>query len=252
MKKIVIKRGKADLTLLKMILMFRVIINKLFDDGSGRLGNATVYKARIGTQVRYCKKGANPQTSYQVNIRVLFKTYAQAWKQLSQAEILSWNTAAAAMETKNILGIAYTRTGENLFIQTNVNLAIYGGAPQMSTCPTFGTATISANIANPDVTGGNSPVLKVDIPAIAANDVLYLMASSPFSPGISNYKNKAKPIKTYATGPAILQDNFTSDYVARFGNPASGEKIVISAKVMNIINPSIPTVTGSELTPLLK
>lgn len=90
--------------------------------GSGKLGGVVVYMSRSGLAIRARVKGANPNSTRQQIVRMRTATISEAWRNLSESERNTWISAASEMEWTNKLGLTFTPSGYDLFMQRNYNL----------------------------------------------------------------------------------------------------------------------------------
>lgn len=74
-----------------------------FDEMSGSAKGVTAAKTRGRKYIRNHGYGGSTRTSYQASVKSIFKQLSQAWKGLTNAQILAWNAAANTAEGKSVL-----------------------------------------------------------------------------------------------------------------------------------------------------
>ena len=72
--------------------------------------------------------GGSTRTSFQASVKAVFKQLSQAWKSLTNAQILAWNAAANSAEGRSVLGTKGKISGSNLFMRLNYWVVYCGGA----------------------------------------------------------------------------------------------------------------------------
>lgn len=193
-------------------------------EGRGKIGGHVASRNRSGAYFRTKVTPVNPSTTYQQNARNLLASQSQAWRGLTQAQRDAWNQAVGDFAHTDIFGDLRNPTGKNLFTLLNVNLLNSGSSPitapplPVATPPIVATsATIAVGATQFDVaftgTGG-------------ATDFIHIWATDPLSPGVSYAKNRLRFIASVAGNTASPEDIWAA-YVARFGTPTVGQKVVV-------------------------
>src|SRR5208283_1808640 len=98
----------------------------LISDARNKLGGDVFARNRAGLYVRVKVKPKNPKTTSQQANRANFATYAKAFRSLTAAQILGWNTLASSSTLTDTLGNSYAPSGLQLYISCNRNLTLLG------------------------------------------------------------------------------------------------------------------------------
>jgi hypothetical protein len=98
----------------------------LISDARNKLGGDVFARNRAGLYVRVKVKPKNPKTTIQQANRASFSTYTKAWRSLTAAQILGWNTLAANSMLTDTLGNSFQPSGIQMYISLNRNLALMG------------------------------------------------------------------------------------------------------------------------------
>ncbi len=163
-----------------------------FDEMSGSAKGVTAAKSRGRKYIRNRGYGGSVRTSAQASVKAIFKQLSQAWKNLTNAQILAWNALAQSQAGKSVLGTASKISGANLFTRLNY-WVVYCGGEIMANPPTLqGVEAPSEAVITLTPTKFTFE-LEYE-PAGAADLKLVVMASAPQSNGISRAYSKAAQI----------------------------------------------------------
>lgn len=201
-------------------------------DGRGKIGGHVASKNRSGSYFRTKVSPVNPQSSFQSAVRAIFTTLSQAWRSLSTAQIAAWNAAVDNFKGTNVFGDIKTPSGMNVFMRLNQNIVNVGGS-QINVPPT--------DLSSPDGTEftATSDVSDTEVEltwasgAVPASTVRVVEATPPVSPGVSFVKNQFRVIANIAAAAVSPQDVW-ADYVAKFGAPVAGQKIIVRMKDVSL------------------
>jgi hypothetical protein len=158
-------------------------IGLLSTDLRGKVGGVVGSRAVTGTTLRARVAGVNPATAAQLAQRANQAYIAQQWKQRTAAQQLTWNALAAQVTLTNSLGVAYSPTGQQLFISANrTYFQLHGSL--LLTAPSTPPAVPSVTALNVTLV---STVLTayVSVSSYSAIPSCKLYASSPRSNGVS-------------------------------------------------------------------
>ena len=160
----------------------------LISDARNKLGGDVFARNRAGLYVRVKVKPKNPKTTSQQANRANFATYTKAFRSLTAAQILGWNTLASSSTLTDTLGNSYAPSGLQLYISCNRNLNLINQSPisnAPSKKPSF--PTISPSNVNFVVRGGAWYALYITISSAAADIWPQLQSSAtlPRSGGTS-------------------------------------------------------------------
>ena len=200
----------------------------------GKVGNTVFTPGRSVLALRRRVKPKNPQSSYQTAVRADMALYSAAWDALTDAQRLSWTSAAATTIKKNIFGGKYATTGNKLFIAFNMEAAMNGGTVQIDT---YFTPTAPANLIDGSALAASSSAQTIAFTASHAaptNGVCIIEATPCMKAGISNIKGKYRVISRSATGASTATiGNLTAAYIAKFGALIQGTRISVKLYTSN-------------------
>ena len=206
-------------------------------DGRNKVGGSVLTKTRAGAAVRNKVTPINRRSSAQSAVRGVFTSLSQGWRLLTQVQRNGWNAAAAAGFTvTNIFGDIVHKSGISLYISLNTNLVNIGqginsSVPSQSDSPAPMTRidpvsdVSSTNLFLFGVIDGGSTV--------PADNTVLVYASPKLSPGVSFVRSQLRILTTIAAAADTETTNLWATYTAKYGAPAVGDNIVISAQVIN-------------------
>lgn len=116
----------------------KVITNALIEKASGKLGTSVVFYQNAGRQcARTYFKPANPQTDLQTLCRNAMSLASKAWSEaLSASERSAWKSFAAyVQERSGELGLAYRRTGQQLYVASHQLYTLTNGTSSIYDLP---------------------------------------------------------------------------------------------------------------------
>ena len=190
-----------------------------FDEMSGSAKGVTAAKNRGRKYIRNRGYGGSTRTSNQAAVKSIFKQLSQAWRNLTNAQILAWNALALTQMGKSVLGTKGKISGLNLFQRLNFWVVKLGGSilttpPTLSGVETPSEATIVCTSA--------AFTFKLN-QAIADNGGIYLIiqASEGQSNGVSRGYGKATQIKAVEE-PTDAAIDIKADYEAAKGVLSAG------------------------------
>ena len=189
-----------------------------FDEMSGSAKGVTAAKSRGRKYIRNRGYGGSVRTSAQASVKAIFKQLSQAWKNLTNAQILAWNALAQSQAGKSVLGTASKISGANLFTRLNY-WVVYCGGEIMANPPTLqGVEAPSEAVITLTPTKFTFE-LEYE-PAGAADLKLVVMASAPQSNGISRAYSKAAQVGEPLAAATEIYD-LKTDYDAKNGVPTA-------------------------------
>ena len=189
-----------------------------FDEMSGSAKGVTAAKTRGRKYIRNRGYGGSVRTSAQASVKSVFKQLTQAWRNLTNAQILAWNALALTQMGKSVLGTGAKISGANLFTRLNYWVVACGGAIMTEPPVLKGVeAPTSATIA---LTSEKFTFTLDGEPAVPADLKLIILASPAQSNGITRAYSKAVQIGgTYE--PASEEYDIKADYDAKNGAPTA-------------------------------
>ena len=190
-----------------------------FEEMSGSAKGVTAAKVKSRKYIRNRGYGGSTRTAFQASVKAVFKQLSQAWKGLTNAQILAWNAAANTAEGRSVLGTKSKISGSNLFMRLNYWVVYCGGAiktavPTLAGVPTPEDATVV-------LTPAAMTFQLDDVPAESANLKLVILASEPQGNGITKAYSKAAAFDA----PCNVTDediDIKSKYDAKYGAPSAG------------------------------
>ena len=189
-----------------------------FDEMSGSAKGVTAAKSRGRKYIRNRGYGGSVRTSAQASVKAIFKQLSQAWKNLTNAQILAWNQLAQSQAGKSVLGTASKISGANLFTRLNY-WVVYCGGQIMANPPTLQGVEAPSEAVITLTPEKFTFELEYE-PAGAADLKLVVMASAPQSNGISRAYGKAAQIGEPLAAASEIYD-LKTDYDAKNGAPTA-------------------------------
>lgn len=205
----------------------KIKFGALVADGRGKIGGHVASKNRAGAYMRTKVTPVNPRSASQVTVRQRLGTLSIAWRGLTAAQRLQWNSAVAAFKVTDIFGDLKNPTGFNLYQRLNNNLAICSIAA-ISVPPLPLAVQSLASMTPTQAPGGATSIAYAATPTPALHN-LVVKATAPVSPGKSFVKSEFRIIGVVA--PAAASPYVaTTAYAAKFGGPGlAGQKVFFEA-----------------------
>ena len=190
-----------------------------FEEMSGSAKGVTAAKVKSRKYIRNRGYGGSTRTSYQASVKAVFKQLSQAWKGLTNAQILAWNAAAHTAEGRSVLGTKSKISGCNLFMRLNY-WVVYCGGQIMTAVPTLSGVETPAD-ATAALSSAAMTFTLASIPADVTNLKLILLASEPQGNGITKAYSKAAAFDGPLT-PVATAIDIKAKYDAKCGAPSAG------------------------------
>ncbi len=190
-----------------------------FDEMSGSAKGVTAAKTRGRKYIRNRGYGGSTRTSFQASVKAVFKQLSQAWKNLTNTQILAWNAAANTAEGRSVLGSKSKISGSNLFMRLNY-WVVYCGGSIMTDVPTL-TGVESPAEAEIAITSSEMTFTLVNAPKETSGLRLIIQASEPQGRGITRAYSKAAAFGDPVT-PTDTAINIKTGYDAKYGAPSAG------------------------------
>ena len=190
-----------------------------FEEMSGSAKGVTAAKVKSRKYIRNRGYGGSTRTSYQASVKAVFKQLSQAWKGLTNAQILAWNAAANTAEGRSVLGTKGKISGCNLFMRLNY-WVVYCGGSIMTAVPTL------SGVETPDdvtlvLSASAMTFTLASIPSDVSNLKLVIQASDPQGNGITRAYSKAAAFDDPYT-PVSTAIDIKAKYDAKCGAPSAG------------------------------
>ena len=190
-----------------------------FEEMSGSAKGVTAAKVKSRKYIRNRGYGGSTRTSFQASVKAVFKQLSQAWKSLTNAQILAWNAAANSAEGRSVLGTKGKISGSNLFMRLNYWVVYCGGAIKTDVPTLVGVVTpADATIV---LSSSAMTFTLAEIPSDVSNLKLVIQASEPQGNGITRAYSKAAAFADPYT-PVATAIDIKSAYDAKCGAPSAG------------------------------
>ena len=193
------------------------------DPTSGSIGRQVYLIGRNGQVVRTRAIPANPKTDAQLAARAHLTDAAKGWDALTDVQRAAWRATAAGMKSKPRLGMSGALTGIQLYVMVNANRAAIGtdtvqnppSVPEIGAIPvTALTAANASNVITLKLTTTDTP-----------DDGTELWAAAPVKAGVNRCPSLV--LLGLVTTPVNNAINITTQYAARFGTPAVGQRVFV-------------------------
>jgi len=209
----------------------KVKFGAIIVDGRNKIGGHVLSKNRAGAYMRTKVTPVNPQTVAQLNVRNRFAGLSSAWKDLTPAERLAWNSVVAAYAKTDIFGDLKNPSGFNLHQALNNNLLNVGESA--ITSPLDAAAVDAFVSMSFTIENAVESLSIVFADVIAANHKVVVLATPAISPGRYNVKNRYRQIAVLDSTDVTPYDAL-ADYSAVFGAiGATDMKVFISMFQIN-------------------
>lgn len=195
-------------------------------DGRGKIGGQVASKNKSGAYLKNKVSGTNPQTQRQTAARQLFAQISSSWGSLSDAQRAAWDAASDEWARSNVFGDQVGLTGKALFQRLN-NQAQSAGYPAVTTVPDKDELPSGVLTAAAFDTSGST--LTLTGVSTSADCRIMVFATTKLSSGTRFVRNKLRLIYTAPGDSYVAADAYT-EYVNRFGAPASGDNIFVGIK----------------------
>jgi hypothetical protein len=177
-------------------------IGTLTSDMRGRVGGVVFSRSRSGVTVKAMKMPKATPSVLQSAQRAALAASLYDWRQLTNAEQVSWAAVAATLTWTNSLAQTYTPTGLMLWTQAYINAVAFGEVPP-GTCGSTPSAVVP--ITGADLVGSSVNYVLTVYPASGTYSGRWLAYASPILPASRVYT------KTIGRRPiaAVISGNFS-------------------------------------------
>ena len=215
-----------------------------FDEMSGSAKGVTAAKNRGRKYIRNRGYGGSTRTSNQAAVKSIFKQLSQAWRNLTNAQILAWNALALTQMGKSVLGTKGKISGSNLFMRLNYWIVYCGGDIAENPPALVGVEAPSEAVIT--LTTEKFEFELENIPADTANLKLVILASEPQSNGVTRAYSKATSVIAPFTPEAETPVDLKAAYTAKCGYPSEASpRVFVKYFLVN-------TVTGEKSGEMMK
>lgn len=203
----------------------KIKYSALVSDMRGKLNGSVASRNRGGSYLRNKTTPVNPQTTFQQQLRSVFGALSSMWRSIGRANQESFIRIAEQHPYNDIFGDRRTLSGHQMFIKLNQNLHMAGTtaieeavSPQPFPEFTDDIALAVSATTQSFLVGGLEP---------AGASIGYLVyATPPVGKGIRFVKNKYRFLG-FTLGTVEEEDDFTQDYIERFGAIASNSRYFV-------------------------
>ena len=227
--------------------MARIKFGMMMTDARGKLGGHVFTKAKSGATIRTKVTPLNPKTSAQSEARSALGANSQAWRTLSEAQRLAWNSAAQEVSKTNAFGDTYFPSGKNYFTAINNNLRNIGSQilvepPALVEMP--GLTSVDVDF---DIVAGQLDIAPFFV-GVDTNITLVCNATSGQSAGRYNFSGKYRKFGGFSLAGTPNNTALYDMYVLKFGVPSAGQKVSFEFYLVNEVTGQVsPRVTTTIL-----
>lgn len=189
-----------------------------FDEMSGSAKGVTAAKTMGRKYIRNRGYGGSARTSAQASVKSIFKQLSQAWKNLTNAQILAWNALALTQAGKSVLGTSAKISGANLFTRLNYWVVACGGNVMQNPPTLQGVEAPTEAVIT--LTPSKFTFELEREPENPENLKLIVMASAPQSNGVTRAYSKAVRVGAPLEAASEVYD-LKKDYDEKNGVPTS-------------------------------
>lgn len=220
--------------------MALIKLTAVVDNISGKLNGTVFARNKGGHYMRSKSMPTNPQTALQSNRRGIFGGIAAQWRELTIGQRRAWRNAAIDFPYINRIGDTKFLSGFSLFQKLNTNLSLIPAAAELAGPPSpqgVGAPTGGSGIIGLDAQGDlDLAELNFQTQGETSNAFAIVYATTAFSAGISNFKNRLRLIKTVAVpqGPGSQTLDIKNEYLQHFGNPKDEDTLGFGVRFVNI------------------
>ena len=211
----------------------KIKFGSIVADGRGKIGGHVMSKNRAGSYLRSKVTPVNPRSASQILVRNRLGSLSIAWRGLTAAQRIQWNSAVAGFAGTDIFGDLRKPTGFNLYQRLNNNLAQVGVAA--ISVPPLPVAVGSWTTFTPTQAAGAATSIAYAPTPVPAGFNVVVRATAPISPGKTFVKSELRVIGFLAAAAATPYVA-TAAYAAKFGGPGlAGQKVFFEARYINIV-----------------
>lgn len=221
--------------------MAKIEFGPMVSAASGSIAGTTFARNRYGAYTRTKAIPVNPNTPYQQTIRSILAAHSQAWRGLTAAQRLQWQTWAQVNPITDVLGNSQVLQANAAYIKLNSLLSLAGvgilTAPPVIDAPD----SLTSLTVDPDATLGTCEISFTPTP-LAAGISLLVYAAVVNSIGVVYVKNLLKLCVITAAAQVSPYDAI-ADIEDRFGTLAVGQVVHVRCNTLD-------TATGLVSPPL--
>ena len=217
--------------------MARIKFGLAISDIRGSISGTTFSSGTYGAYARRRAVPTNPNTTKQGAVRAAFASLTSSWRNLTEAERLTWITQAPAYTNLNSFGDNVPLTGQALFMRCNLNLASIGIPPITSALPP--KTLIAPTFASVDIDVSANTMVVTSLSATDSTTMYAVYASLNMSAGINFFPRSAfrymikKGNGGAINSPSIL-NAWSTYYGASLNAGMVGNKIAVYVNAIDL------------------
>ncbi len=222
----------------------KYIPSALIDSASGKIGEVVASTGNGGPYFRRKVTPLNPNSLYQVGVRASLVTLARMWETLTNAQVTAWNSEASLLKAKYPGGYKKKLVGFTLFVQTNQNITLAGGAA--ISAPIAQVPETGLSIASVTSVGSGATTFTFGPTPVAANTAMVILAAFKKA-NQKLMRGNLKYIEAVAAAgasPLVI----TTGINARLGVPVTGNTLYVEAYLINILTGAKSAITAIKAT----
>lgn len=217
--------------------MARIKFGLAISDIRGSISGTTFSSGTYGAYARRRAVPTNPNTAKQGAIRATFASLTSSWRNLTEAQRLTWITQAPNYTNLNSFGDNVPLTGQALFMRCNLNLASVNLSPISSALPPKTLIAPSMSFLSADVSAGE--ILLNSRSATDSTTRLAIYVTPNVSAGINFFARSAFRFVDYiTTSQASGNEDIAGKWEALYGAPLSvgmiGNKIAVYINAIDV------------------
>lgn len=210
-------------------------MGQMIAEARGAIAGMVFSRNTSGAYIRQKVSPVQPRTTAQQLVRTLLAAVSQAWRGITAAQRLNWNTVAASFVHINVFGDNMPLTGFGLYCRLNRNRQEIGEA--LLTIPPApidveGLTSLTMVIDNAEIADDDKIKLTF-APAIPADQKMVAYMTPPLSAGKNFVKSEYRKIKILDNAD-VSPFPIGAAYIALFGAiPVAGTKAFVKLRPVN-------------------
>jgi len=205
-------------------------------DGRASLGGHTFSKNRNGAYIRQKVSPSQPRSARQLAVRASFAGLSKAWGSvLTDLQRAGWIALASTVTIPDRFGNPQVPTGLQLYMRVNQNLFTLATARLDDAPADQGVSALTSAVLTATFTGSILTLAFTPTP-LGANEHIVIAATPPFSPGKQFVTSFLKQTFADPAGASATPTDIYAPWNALFGALQPGQKVAVSAFVVNDIN----------------
>lgn len=191
----------------------------------------------FGNYIRQKVSPVQPRTPRQQELRSILTTLAKRYSTvLTDEQRNAWINFATSNPVIDVFGDTIVLTGINMYVRVN-NLRLLMGLPILDNPPS------DFSVSNPtdvSLTITTTPTFAMNVAFAPSpsptNHRVEVWVTEPMKPGVMFFSQKLRLLLITSSDAVSSPIDITSEYINRFGMPASGTKIGVEVRFVNETN----------------